>query len=265
MHQALIRNTPMKTLIIWLSLFLFCSSCSTQILVPGWFDPKVDSKKHNWLDYEGISIVAENLEVNDMHIVFDVEINNGTDYRLRFDPEIVYYLDSNIPYPSHNSPGDYESKLKKQYALSETEVARDFERQVRNQKTTNLITGILSAGLLVFDAAMNANVGSEVSSKFFSQEAITSMVTVGGLAAMDIVREQAAMTAADAKEDLHFLSDEIIEEGVIYPGKIYRGKIFFDTTRGKYIRLIIPVESKDFALDFRWADAKDQRKLKRAN
>jgi hypothetical protein len=256
----------MKTRIILLFLVMISSSCSTQILVPGWFDPKVDNKKHNWLDHEGITIVAENLEVNDQHFVFDVEIKNETDYRLRFDPEFVFYLGSNTPYPSHNSQHRvaFESKLKKHYALSEDEVARDFDHQIRSQKTTNLITGILSAGLLVFDAAMSTNMSKEASSKFFSQEAIRSMVTVGGLAAMDVVREQAAMSAADAREDLHFLTNEIIDEGVIYPGKTFRGKIFFQTSREKFIRLIIPVESNDFTLDFRWADGKDQRKLKRS-
>jgi hypothetical protein len=255
----------MKTSTILLFLIILSSSCSTQILVPGWFDPKVDNKKHNWLDYDGITIVAENLEVNDQHFVFDVEIKNETNYRLRFDPEFVYYLGSNTPYPSHNSQYrvDFESKLKKRYTLSEDEVARDYERQIRSQKTTNLITGILSAGLLVFDAAMSTNISKETSSKFFSQEAIRSMVTVGGLAAMDIVREQAAMSATDAREDLHFLSREIIDEGVIYPGKTFRGKIFFRTSREKYIRMIIPVESNEFSLDFRWADGKDKRKLKR--
>jgi hypothetical protein len=257
----------MKVRIILLFLILLSGSCSTQILVPGWFDPKVDHKKHNWLDYEDITIIAENLEVNDMHIVFDIEIKNETNYRLRFDPELVYYLGSSTSYPTSNPTyqAEFESKLKKHYALSEREVARDLERQVKSQKTTNLITGILSAGLLVFDAAMGANIGTEVSSKFFSQEAIRSMVTIGGLAAMDIVREQAAMTAADAREDLHFLSDEMIDEGVIFPGKTYRGKLFFTSTRDKYFRLIIPVESNDFALDFRWADGKDQRRLRKRN
>lgn len=260
-----LQNTTMKARIILLFLVLISSSCSTQILVPGWFDHKVDNKKHNWLDHEGITIIAENLEVNNQHFIFDVEIKNETNYRLRFDPEHVYYVGSNTSYPlqNHEEQIIFESKLKKHYTLSEDEVARDFDRQIRSQKTTNLITGILSAGLLVFDAAMSTSVSKEASSKFFSQEAIRSMVTVGGLAAMDVVREQAAMSAADAKEDLHFLSNEIIDEAVIYPGKTFRGKMYFRPSRDKFIRMIIPIESSDFALDFRWADGKEQRKLRR--
>ena len=56
-------------------------------MVPGWFDSNVNSKKHNWLDYQGIVIVAENIEVNDRQIVFDVEVKNETDHRLRLNPE----------------------------------------------------------------------------------------------------------------------------------------------------------------------------------
>jgi len=258
----------MKARIILLFLILINSSCSTQILVPGWFDPKVDNKKHNWLDHDGITIIAENIEVNDQHIIFDVEIKNKTDYRLRFDPEEMYYVGSNVPYPTNEGYEvrmDFESKLKKRYALSEKEVARHLEHQIKSMKRTNLITGILSASLLVFDAAMSTKVSNEASSKFLSQEAIRSMVTVGGLAAMDVVREQAAMSAAEAKEDLHFLPKEIIEEGVINPGESFRGKVFFPTYREKYFSMIVPVESNDFELDFRWADGKDQRKLRRSN
>ena len=237
-------------------------------MVPGWFDSEVNSKKHNWLDYKGIVIIAENIEVNDRQIVFDVEVKNETDHRLRFDPENAFYLASDDPFPLDYQDGyrtEVESKLKKHYAFSEKEVARYYENKVKSQKRANLITGIISAGLLVFDAAMaSKGVSSEASSKFFNQEAIRSMVTVGGLAAMDIVREQSAVTAMQASENLHFLPGEILEDGVIMPGQIFRGKVFFPITRNDYIRVIIPVESKEFVLDFRWATVKEQRKLYRS-
>jgi hypothetical protein len=155
--------------------------------------------------------------------------------------------------------------LKKHYAFSEKEVARYYENKVKSQKRANLITGIISAGLLVFDAAMaSKGMPVEASSKFFNQETIRSMVTVGGLAAMDIVREQSAITAMQASEDLQFLPGEILEEGVIMPGQVFRGKVFFPITRDDFIRMIVPVESKEFILDFRWATIKEQRKLYRS-
>ena len=46
--------------------------------------------------------------------------------------------------------------------------------------------------------------------------------------------------------------------------KSFRGKVFFPVTYDKYIRIIIPVGHNDFALDFRWANGKEERKLKRA-
>lgn len=268
MLQLLVQTITMKTRIILYFLVLTCWSCSSQIMVPGWFDSKVNNKKHNWLDYQGIVIVAENIEVNDRQIVFDVEVKNETDHRLRFDPEEAYYLASNSPFQLDYQDGynsGIESKLKKHFAFSEKEVARYYENKVKSQKRTNLITGILSAGLLVFDVAMaSKGVSAEASSKFFSQEAIRSMVTVGGLAAMDVVREQSAITAMQANEDLHFLPGEILEEGVIMPGQVFRGKVFFPITRNDYIRVMMPVESKEFVLDFRWATIKEQRKLHRS-
>jgi hypothetical protein len=238
-------------------------------LVPGWFNSKVDSKKHNWLDYEGVVIVAENIEVNDRQIVFDVEVKNETDHRLRFNPEEAYYIAKNSPFSLDYQNG-YSSKselnLKRNYALSEKEVARYFENKVKSQKRTNLITGILSAGLIVFDVAMaSKGMPVEASSKFFNQEAIRSMVTVGGLAAMDVVREQSAISAMQASEDLHFLPGEILEEGIIMPGQSFRGKVFFPVTRNDFIRMILTIESNEFVLDFRWANGKEQRKLRKLN
>jgi hypothetical protein len=68
----------------------------------------------------------------------------------------------------------------------------------------------------------------------------------------------------DARDDLYFLPQEILEDGDIYPGQSFRGKVFFSVTFDKYIRMIIPVGQNDFALDFRWADGKEERKLRRA-
>lgn len=259
----------MKARFILYFLALTCWSCSSQILVPGWFDSKVNSKKHNWLDYQGIVIVAENMEVNDRQIVFDFEVKNETDHRLRFNPEEAYYLASNSPFPLNYQDGyssELEATLKKHYALTEKEVARYYENKIKSQKRTNLITGILSAGLMVFDVAMaSKGVPVEASSKFFSQEAIRSMVTIGGLAAMDVVREQSAITAMQASEDLHFLPGEILEEGIIMPGQTFRGKVFFPVTRNDFIRMVVTVEGNEFVLDFRWADGKEQRKLRRSN
>jgi len=250
-----------------LFLLLAFQSCSQQILVPGWFDVSKDKRIHNSLDHKGILIVAENIEVNDQHIVFDVEIKNDTDHRVQFDPQLTYFLGSNIPYPSEHDTrtnAEFESTLAKHYTLSEREVARHFEQQIKRQKRTNLITGILTVGLIAFDAASSVKaMSSEGSSNFFTKEAVRSMVTMGGLAAMDVVREQAAMDAAMASEDLHFLPHEILEEGVIGPGKTFRGKMFFNASSQEFIRLIIPVGSNDFALDFRWATVKEQRKLLR--
>jgi hypothetical protein len=233
--------------------------------VPSWFDYKVDNKKHNWLDFDGITIITENIEVNDQHLVFDVEIKNETDYRLRFNPGEVYYLGSDSPYPTDSRTSAriaFESNLQKRYALTENQVANHLEYKIKKQKRTALATGILSAGLVVFNAAMNVKgMNKEWSPKVQRQENIRNLLSFGGLVAMDVVRDQTAFSAMDAREDLYFLSDEIIEEGVIYPRQAFRGKMFFPTCYDKNIRLIIPVESKEFVLDFRWAGRKEERKL----
>ena len=257
----------MKSRIILLFLILISSSCSTQILVPEWFDPKTDSNKHNWLDYEGIVVIAENIEINEQHLIFDFEIKNDTDHRFKFDPGEAYFIGSHTPFPSGSDARmAFESKLQKHFALSEDEVSAHFEQKMKSHKRTNLITGILGAGLLALNVAMDVHdMNNEVSSKTLNNKAIRDMVTFGGFAAMDIVREQAAMSGYKASEDLYFLPDEIMEEGVIHSGESFRGKMFFPVSHEKFIRMIIPVGRNEYALDFRWADGKDQRILKRAH
>ena len=257
----------MKAYIILYLLILTCCSCSSQILVPSWYNQNADIKKHNWMDYDGISIIAENMGVNDQHLIFDVEIKNDTDFRLRFDPEDVYYMGSDTPYPAdgrNDTRIAFESGLEKRYALTENQVANHFKDKIKRQKKTAIVTGILSAGLVVFNTAMNVKgMSEEWSPKSQRQENIRNVLTFGGLAAMDVVREQSAITAYEARDDLYFLSDEILEEGVIPPEQSFRGKVFFPVTRDKYIRMIIPVGRHEFALDFRWAEGKEERKLRR--
>jgi hypothetical protein len=269
-HEActfLIYHTAMRAFLIQCFLILGCFSCSGQILVPTWYDYKADIHKHNWVDHKGITIIAENMEVNGQHLIFDVEIKNESDYRVRFNPEEMYYLGSDKAFPlndRHDTRIGFESKLDKRFALSESQVADHFQNKIKSQKKTALVTGILSAGLVVFNTAMNVKaIHEDWTPKTQRRENLRNLLTFGSVAAMDVVRDQAAYSAMDARDDLYFLPQEIIEDGDIYPGQSFRGKVFFPITYDRYVRVIIPVGRSDFALDFRWADRKEERKLKR--
>ena len=258
----------MKVHLVICFSILSCFSCSSQILVPSWYDQKADIEKHNWVDYHGITIIAENIQVNDQHIIFDVEIKNESNYRIQFELEKMYYLSSDVAFPPndrYDARVEFESKLDKHFALTESQVANQFQKKIKSQKKTALVTGILGASLMVFNTAMNIkDTNNEWSPKLQRRENVRNLLTFGGVAALDVVRNQAGFSAMDARDDLYFLPQEILENGDIYPGQSFRGKVFFPVTYDKYIRIIIPVGHNDFALDFRWANGKEERKLKRA-
>jgi len=260
-----VQNTSMKTRFIICCLLIILTACN-HYLVPSWYNTRVHSEKHDWLEYNGITIVAENLETEDLHLVFDIEIKNETDYRIRFYPGEIYYLGSNTPYPPDNDMealAAFESKLVKNYMFSEKEVSNYFKKKAKKQRNAGVFAGILSASLLVLDAALDAKdmKSNEWTSKKIKNSNTRDLITFASIAAMDLVQEQTAMGASMSAEELHYLPDEILRTKEIYPGEFYRGKAYFPLTKDKYVRLIIPLGSNDFSFNFRWADDRTFRNL----
>ena len=255
----------MNTKCIFCFFLIVFGSCN-HYLVPSWYNARVHSDKHDWLEYNGITVLAENLESEDQHLVFDIEIKNETNHRLRFDPADIFYMGSNIPYPpanDHALTSKFESELVKSKAFSEKDVAAYFKKKAKKQRTAGLIAGILSASLVVIDATLDAKDFSskEWSSKKLKNSNTRDVITFASVAALGIVQEQTAMSASMSQEELHYLPDEILNATEIQPGQSYRGKAYLPLTKDKYIRLIIPLGSNDFSFNFRWADDRTFRNL----
>jgi len=257
----------MKAQALIFLFFLIYSSC-TRYLVPSWYDPEVHEKKYSRITDDRITVVVDNLEVNDQHLVFDVEIRNESTHPVHIDPEKMYYLASTVPFPPETltkSGSSFESNLKKNQAISEKGVAEQLEQKIIEQRRAGILVGILSAGLMIYDAAMDAKdfSSSEWTPKKANNALVRDVVTMAGLTAMDVVQQQSTITTHVKGSDLFFLPDEILKSEVLAPGESCRGKVFFATTRDKYIKLIIPVENTEYAFDFRWADVDDLRKLQK--
>jgi len=253
---------------ILLFFILVCGSC-TRYLVPAWFDPEEHSVKYSRMEYEGILFYTEHLEVNDQHLVFDIEIRNQRSYPVDIKPEKMYYLGSNVSFPPETkteSGSGFESKLVKQFTVSEKGVAGQFEQKMKAQRRTSILMGVLSAGLMIYDAAMDAkdfNSGDWTPKKIRNANT-RDLVTIAGIAAADVVHQTSVVTAEMKREDLFYLPEEILRETRLQPGESCRGKVFFPTSKDKYIKLIIPVEYTEYAFDFRWADYEDQKVLRKS-
>ncbi len=255
----------MKFLFIILG-FLSAFNSPPDILVPAWYDPALHSEKVNIIEYSGITVYAENLEVNSQHIIFDIEIVNNSTIPLNLDPMEVKLFGSDKPFPadvSTETSRDFESGLPLSHPLSEKEVAGDLMGSIKKKENTGTILGILTAGMVIFDAAMDVRdlKTPEWTPKKQRNSEIRNLLTIAGITATDAFRHQHAVTGREAREDLHFLEKEIYRFGRIPEGENVRGKMFFPGNEAQNIRLILNLNHTEFVLDFRWADTRDIRSL----
>ena len=105
--------------------------------------------------------------------------------------------------------------------------------------------GLLSAGLIIFDVAMDAkdmNTG-EWTKKKADNAMIRDVVTMSSLAVMDMAQQVTYTTAEKKGEDLYFLQEEILRPEILPSGGSCRGKVFFPKSGGQYVKLVIPVGS----------------------
>jgi hypothetical protein len=255
------------TALILFFLIWMCSSCA-QVLVPVWFDPDSQPFKSSHLEFDGVTLVTENLESNDQHLVFDVEIRNEGDQPIQIDPGKMYFLGSDIPFPPETldqSGTRFESGLKKNQSLSEEEVGRQFKQKIKASRRTGILLGLLSAGLVIYDAAKDTKDlnSPEWTRKKARNAALRDAVTMASLTAMEVVQQQSAMTEEKKGADLYYLPEEILRSQVLAPGEFCRGKVFFPGTRARFIKLILPIDYTEYAFDYRWAETMELRKLRR--
>lgn len=247
----------MKPNLFLLFLSLVMLTCCSRSLVPAWHDKKHNPNKHLYLESDGLTLIVENMETNNQHLVFDVEVINRTPYPVHVLPERMYCYMSDVPFPLHmqsSSSGEYEKGLAKNHAMAEREVADQFELMIKKQKRAALAMGLISAGLIILDVALDANSmnSGEWTQKKADKAMMRDVVTMTGLAVMDVAQEVTHETAYKKGEDLFFLQDEILRPEVLPSGGSCRGKVFFPRSGGQYFKLIIPVEETEYAFDFRF-------------
>lgn len=245
---------------------IFTTAIHTGILVPSWFDPGVSTNKVNVIEFEGITVMAENLEVNQQHMIFDVEIINHAGYPVSLDYSNIYSYVSNNPYPADTDTEcnrAFEAGLIKQFPLSEERVAGDLSGKIEKSRKTGTILGLITAGLVIFDAAMDAHDLNryEWTPRNQRNANIRKALTFTGIAATDILHSKARMEKWKGIEDRQFLHREILDDILIEPGGSVRGKMFFPVTDKAFIRLIFLIRGTELVLDYRWAEPDDLRKL----
>ncbi|HLF33269.1 MAG TPA: hypothetical protein VI583_03465 [Cyclobacteriaceae bacterium] len=234
-------------------------------LVPEWFDPEVDKTKVSRIESGGIVLYAENLSVNGRHMIFDIEIINNTEQAVEFDCGAMFYIATDIPFPTGEDMArvrEFEGGLARHFPLSEGEVINHLRNEVKSRRTVNLLLGLVSMGLVIYDAANDAkDIHSEWSHSKARASYRRDLVVGAGLAAADAMQYVNRTESLEKRADIHYLGQDILRSGKLAPGQSVRGVIYFESVSNKFTRLIIPVGNTDYSFDFRQASWEDMKSL----
>ncbi len=247
----------MALLLIFIGLNVFPGDFK-DILVPSWYDPAVHSNKVNNITYRDITVRAENLAVTGDFMIFDVEIINELPYGISLNDSNMYLLASGVPYPPEGSAEEiraFEEGMEKNYPFAGQEIAAILKSRIDEHRKKSLLMGLLGAGLVIFDAALDARDfrRAELHGEKIPGGILRDVVTGLGLAATDRVRFKADRERWQDREDLFYLDKELLKEGFVGTGESVRGKVFFPVRKEQYIRLIVLLDHTAYVLDFRWA------------
>lgn len=229
----------------------------TPVLVPAWFDPHTDVTKQSLAADERLEVYAENLEVNDRHIVFDVTIVNRNEEPVYVDPEAMRLMVWGMPYAAE------PSAVNQYNGLSAGQLRRELEQKVRAANTAGFLAGLLSVGLVALDIAGDAGAAQvpEWTSAVIRQNRNRDLAVMAGLAGLGVAGELSQAAAFRAGQDLEFLDREYLHPGLVHPGQSLRGKVFFRSGECRGYRLILPLDGHEFVFEFRKARAADRRRL----
>jgi hypothetical protein len=250
------------------SIIYFFAGLSSWVhfLVPIWFDPTVDTEKFSEAGFNRITVKTENMVINDQHMIFDVRIENNSGNTISVNPDSIYVLASDTPFPAdsdYEATRAFEGSLTRHYALEQQDIANRFRENIAKQRRKNTFLGLLGVGLVIFDAAADASDWHHEWSRSRRNAAITrDWVTAGGLTAINILGSQGAESAFYSGQDLQYLDREILKKKAIETDGSERGKVFFNTSSAKYFRLIVSAGHTDFSFDFRQATGDDYRRLR---
>ena len=240
------------------------SSCQ-RYLVPVWFKPETDNSKASEASTEQALVRVENIKYNNSFLIFDVIAENHSDDTLAVEPQDMYYCVNPNPYSNKSTDrsGTDSNVFDRHYALMEFEVASSIRKQIKTQKTNNVILGILCAGLIVYDATQDAKDNREMywTGSKVRQVNNRKAAVFTGLATADAISKVNVANAQKESEDLYYLSGEILPATTLQPGEQVRGKVFFKYLPGRFYRLTLPFGGLNYIFDFRKAESRDRQKL----
>ncbi len=258
--------------LIWLIGIIFLvSGCSNRIYIPESFSSADSKAVIGAIETDDLSLFMENINNTGSHFIYDLEVVNNGDDPILVDPHQIFYYGSHESFPAlqpgqdvHSSFASATEQARGVFALKEKQVNNDIRANVRAKQAVGVVLMIAAAAVVVNDVVQD--------SKDFNKEIWTrsdarrsqarDLATFAGLVTLDMVRAGMEMEQQRQYEDLEFLPQEYLHKRMILPGESIRGKVFLPKRDVDHIRLIVPLESRNYVFDFRKATGAEMRLIK---
>jgi hypothetical protein len=254
-----------------LFLILIPLSCYAQKrLIPSDYLFEIPSETYSIIQSDGVTVIAECIELNRDLLVFDIEIKNESQNYLNIDPEDIHYYWSENPLPDYKE--DYwESEFRNEskdhrstFAMSPNNVHEYYSMKIRSKKNTKTILAVIGAALVLLDAVQDVqDFRSEPTINRVNKSIARDVGIAASLTAINIADEALTEKQVQADEDLYFLPEEILVPSQLAPGDSIRGKVYFHQSFiHKNYRLLISVEDIFLVFDFKRPSAVERRSMK---
>ena len=250
-----------KPILIILMIGVCCTACAP--LVPLHQENRQLPNPLAVLETPDAIINMQHLTNQYGHYVFDLEIINKTNTVLSFSPtQVKYYASSkmfSIPTVNENVhiKSSLNSLLSNQFLLAKSPQAMEarFIARERNLAKTQAFFYILSMGLMIYDGAKDIkDIHKE---RWTNSDANRAVVRDASIAATILATDLTGLLSAQAQQDRYYAQFELLSDEAINPLTTKRGKIFLPKEASyRYLRLVIPLGSIDYVIDFKRQTAK---------
>lgn len=239
-------------------LLLISSSASAQYLVP----LDYEMARHNnqsYIELDSVTYTLENLAVESDYLVFSLEVINQSSQ------PVLVQSSKMITFMSYTPISDsaMTQHVLARSAMTPSQIERLFKNKVQQAEALSVLLAVAGVALVVNDAVKDTKDYSDESwtpSKA-TRSAARDVATVTGLVATDILSEVAYRQKRTAREELHYLPNELFVKEWIEPGERYFGKVLFrKEATFEYYRIILPSpDGLQFNFDFRKATGTERK------
>jgi hypothetical protein len=240
-------------------LALFAAGCAPYVPL-GYTDE--NSPTLAKIDAPELTIYLEHIGSKYQHNIFDLEVINHTLESIFVYPQQIsfYFSEERFPRPDQEMGRSDEliqtMRLKRKLFVRSPDAVRSlFEQKEKARATVGVVFSLISVGLSVYNDVKTAEdrKKSSFTEKDVKRAATREALVLAGFLAADI----AEASKQKAQQETYYLPYEIFNEGKIDSLARRRGKIFLPEEEGlRYLRLIVPIENKEYIFDFKRKGAK---------